>query len=131
IIEIAAFGFLGILSVYTDIDWGPVFSACLAVLLLGGTFVSVGILASSLTENQIVAVVISFFLLLTLWMIDWASQFAGPTLAAVLGHISLLQNMRDMNRGVVDTSSVVFFFSTMAFFLFLTFTVIESRRWRH
>ncbi|MDP6776683.1 MAG: ABC transporter permease, partial [Candidatus Latescibacteria bacterium] len=46
IIEIAAFGFLGILSVYTDIDWGPVFSACLAVLLLGGTFVSVGILAS-------------------------------------------------------------------------------------
>ena len=129
-IEIAAFGFLVILSAYADLDWGPILSASLAVILLGGTFVSVGILASSLTENQIVAVVISFFLLLTLWMIDWASQFAGPTLAAVLGHISLLQNMRDMNRGVVDTSSVVFFLSASAFFLFLTFTVIESRRWR-
>lgn len=129
-IEIAAFSLIGLLSIYADLDWGPIFSACLATLLLGATFISVGILASSLTENQIVAVVISFFLLLLLWMIDWSARFASPAVAQILRELSLLEHMADMNRGVIDTSDVVFFLSATTFFLFLTYTAIESRRWR-
>ena len=129
-ISIAAFSLIGLLSIYVDFDWGPILSACLATLLLGATFISVGILASSLTENQIVAVVISFFLLLLLWMIDWSAQFASPAIAQILREISLLNHMGDMNRGVIDTSDVVFFLSATVFFLFLTYTAIESRRWR-
>ncbi len=130
LIEIAAFALIGLLSVYADLDWGPILSACLAVLLLGATFISAGILASSLTENQIVAVVISFFLLLLLWMIDWSAQFSDPVLGEILRQLSILEHMRDMNRGVIDTSDVVFFLSATVFFLFLTHTVVESRRWR-
>ena len=129
-ISIAAFSLIGLLSIYADLSWGPILSACLATLLLGATFISVGILASSLTENQIVAVVISFFLLLLLWMIDWSAQFASPAIAQILREISLLNHMGDMNRGVIDTSDVVFFLSATVFFLFLTYTAIESRRWR-
>ena len=130
IIEILALSLLSILTIYTRLDWGPIFAASLAVLLVGAAFISVGILASSLTENQIVAVVISFFLLITLWLIDWASRFAGQTLAEVLRYLSFLEHIRDMVRGILDTSDAVFLVSVVAFFLFLTYSVLESRRWR-
>ena len=129
-IEAAALGFLGILSLYARLEWGPVFSGGLAVLLLGATFISVGILASSLTENQIIAVVLSFFMLILLWIIDWAARYAGDTLYVVLRFLSLLEHTRDMIRGVIDTHDVVFFLTATIFFLFVTYNVLESRRWR-
>ena len=64
LIELLAFGYIGVLAMHTRLDWGPVFSGALAVVLLGATFISVGILASSLTENQIIAAVLSFFMLI-------------------------------------------------------------------
>ncbi len=130
VIEIGALSLLGVLSMYATIEWGPILSAQLAVLLLGATFISVGVFASSVTENQIVAVVISFFLLLLLWFIDWSSRFVDPILAGILRYLSILAHMEDMNRGVIDTLDVAFFLSLTAFFLFLTYTLIESRRWR-
>ena len=125
-----AFGYIGILSTHTRLDWGPVLSGALAVVLLGATFISVGILASSLTENQIIAAVLSFFMLILLWIVDWAARFAGDMFYVVLKFLSLLEHTRDMIQGVVDTHDVVFFVSAAAFFLFLTHTVLESRRWR-
>lgn len=130
IIEVGAVSLLGVLSYYAVVEWGPILSALLAVLLLGASFISVGIFASSLTENQIVAVVISFFLLLLLWFIDWSSRFVDPVWAGILRYLSIVAHMDDMNRGVIDTMDVAFFFSLTALFLFLTHTVIESRRWR-
>jgi ABC-2 type transport system permease protein len=129
-IEFAAFMLLGMLSFYAEIDWGPVIAAYVAILLLGGTFISAGVFASSLTDNQIVAAVVSFFLLMLLWMIDWASHFTNEMLAALFRHLSILDHMQDMSRGVVDTMDIVFFLSAILFFLFLTHTVLESRNWR-
>ena len=70
-----------ILEAYGSPDWGPIFSGYLGYLFLGATFISVGILASALTENQIVAVLLSFGILLLFWLIDWSASFAGPTAA--------------------------------------------------
>ncbi len=130
LIEACAFTLLGFLSLYTDLDWGPIFSAALAVLLMGATFISVGIFASSLTENQVIAVLLSFFLLILLWVIDLAAKFSGPLVAGILRYLSYLKHMSDMTRGVIDTSDIVFFLSMTGFFMFLTYTVLESRRWR-
>jgi ABC-2 type transport system permease protein len=130
LIEIFALGYLGILSFYARIDWGPVFSGSLAILLLGGTFISVGILASSLTENQIVAAVLSFFMLILLWIVDWAARYAGDYLFVLLKFLSLVEHTRDMVHGVVDTHDVFFFLSATVFFLFVTYNVLESNRWR-
>ena len=130
LIEGMAFGYIGVLAAHAQLDWGPVFSGALGVVLIGATFISVGILASSLTENQIIAAVLSFFLLILLWIIDWAARFAGDLFFVILKFLSLLEHTRDMIRGVVDTHDVVFFVSAAAFFLFLTHTVLESRRWR-
>ena len=130
LIEICSFALLGFLSVYADLDWGPILSAALAVLLMGATFISAGILASSLTENQVIAVLLSFFLLILLWVIDLAAKFSGPLVAGILRYLSYLRHMSDMTRGVIDTSDVVFFLSMSGFFMFLTYAVLESRRWR-
>lgn len=130
LIELMAFGYIGVLATHAQLDWGPIFSGVLAVVLLGATFISVGILASSLTENQIIAAVLSFFLLILLWIIDWAARFSDDLFFVILKFLSLLEHTRDMIRGVVDTHDVVFFVSAVAFFLFLTHTVLESRRWR-
>lgn len=130
LIELMAFGYIGVLATHAQLDWGPIFSGALAVVLLGATFISVGILASSLTENQIIAAVLSFFLLILLWIIDWAARFSDDLFFVILKFLSLLEHTRDMIRGVVDTHDVVFFLSAVVFFLFLTHTVLESRRWR-
>jgi ABC-2 type transport system permease protein len=130
LIELLVFSLLGFLSFYADVNWGPVFTASLVVLLMGATFISVGILASSLTDNQIVAAVISFFMLLMLWMIDWSARFVTRTFSEILRYLSIADHMQDMTQGVIDTSDIVFYITAIFFFLFLTYTVIESRRWR-
>ena len=129
-VEAVGFTHIAILAVYGTLDWGPVLSAYVAVLLMGGAFVALGEFASALTENQIIAGVLSFFLLISLWLIDWSARFVGPAFGAVLGYLSVLEHLRDFQRGVVDTGDVAFFLSLIAFGLFLTHTVLESRRWR-
>ena len=131
LIELMGFGYIGVLAAHAQLDWGPIFSGALAVVLIGATFISVGILASSLTENQIIAAVLSFFFLILLWIIDWAARFSDDLFFVILKFLSLIEHTRDMIRGVVDTHDVVFFISAAAFFLFLTHTALESRRWRN
>lgn len=119
-----------ILEIYGSPDWGPIVSGYLGYLLLGGAFISVGILASALTENQVVAVLLSFGMLLLLWLIDWSASFAGPTAAKILQYLSFIEHLQDFQRGVIDTKDVIFYLSFIFFSLFVTSRVIESRRWR-
>ena len=122
--------FMVLLEVYGNLDWGPILSAYVGVLLMGGTFVAVGVFASSLTENQIVAAVLSFAALLIFWVIGWAASFAGPTMGKVLTYLSLVEHIGDFQKGIIDTKDVIFYLSVMFFSLFSTLTVMESRRWR-
>ncbi|MAN25019.1 MAG: ABC transporter permease [Gemmatimonadetes bacterium] len=119
-----------ILEAYGSPDWGPIFSGYLGYLFLGATFISVGILASALTENQIIAVLLSFGILLLFWLIDWSASFAGPTAAKILQYVSFIEHLEDFQRGVIDSRDIVFYLSFTFFCLFLTTRVIESRRWR-
>lgn len=98
-------------------------------ILLGASFISVGVFASSLTENQIIAVVISFVSLLIMWFMDYISQFAGGFLSKVLNWFSLLSRYEDFNKGILGLSPIVYYISFIAVFLFLTIRVIEKRRW--
>ncbi|MEW6752296.1 MAG: ABC transporter permease subunit [Candidatus Latescibacterota bacterium] len=119
-----------ILEIYGSPDWGPIFSGYLGYLLLGGAFISIGILASALTENQVVAVLLAFGVLLLFWLIDWSANFAGPTAAKVLQYLSFIEHLQDFQRGVVDTKDVIFYLSFIFLCLFATTRVLESRRWR-
>lgn len=98
-------------------------------LLLGATFISIGVFASSLTENQVIAVVISFVSLLIMWLAGSLTSMVGGIASKVLGWFSLMSRYEDFNRGILGLSPVVYYLSFMAVFLFLTIRVIEKRRW--
>lgn len=98
-------------------------------ILLGASFLSIGVFASSLTENQIVAVITSFVIMLIMWIISGVSGYFGGTIAKVLNWISLLSRYDDFNRGILNFASIVYYLSFIALMLFLTVRVIEKRRW--
>ncbi|HID95372.1 MAG TPA: ABC transporter permease [Candidatus Latescibacteria bacterium] len=122
--------FMVILEIYGSPEWGPIISSYIGTLLMGAAFISVGIFASSLTENQIVAVVISFGALLMFWVIGSAVIFTGPGAGRVFSYLSIIEHIVDFHKGVIDTKDAVFYLSFTGFFLFLTYRTVESRSWR-
>jgi len=98
-------------------------------LLVGACYVAIGVFASSLTENQIVAAIISFAILLLINIIDPIASFVGGFAAKVLDMFSLLSRYNDLNSGIFDLTSVIYYLSFTAVFLFLTTRVIDKRRW--
>ena len=92
----------------------PATSGC---VLTGATFLAVGVLVSSLTENQIVAGFGTFGVLLAFWIIGWGAEFAGGDLAAVLQYLSITEHIDTFSRGLIDTKDLVYY-------------VDRHRRWR-
>ena len=111
-------------------DMGPIFSGYLGLILYGMATLSVGIFASSLSGNQIVAAVLAMGVLLILSIIDLASTYLTGTIADMVMHISLTNHLESFARGVIDTHDIVFYFVFTSFMLFLTIRSLESRRWR-
>lgn len=114
----------------TRLDWGVVGAGYLGLLLLGAAALSLGLFASSLTENQIIAGVVGFALLLLFWVIGWVQELGAGGLGKVLQFLSLLDHYENFTRGVINTRDLVYCLSFIYFFLFLTKRQLESRRWR-
>jgi len=127
---LTATGVLG-LGAIADFQWAPIWTAYLGTLLLGGVFLSVGLLASGLTENQVIAVILSFGLLLVLWLFHWMGQLLGDSpMGQVVSYLSPLGHFDAMVNGLVNTKDLVYFAAAIVFSLFLAHRVIESQRWR-
>jgi ABC-2 type transport system permease protein len=115
---------------FTRLEWGPLLSGYLGLLLMGATFLAVGIFASSLTENQIVASITTFGILLFLWVIGWSAEYVGGPWGRVLSHLSLLDHFDTFARGVLDTKDVIYYVDVCVVALFLTLRSLEARRWK-
>jgi len=124
----------GLLSLFTfafgNPELVPILNGYLGLFLMGAAFMAIGIFFSSLTENQIVAAVLTFGALLLFWILNWASYSAAGMWRDVLNYLSFFQHFDDMTRGILDTTDLVYYFSMVFFGLFLTHSVIQSRRWR-
>ena len=124
----------GILSIFTfalgNPEIAPILSGYLGLFLMGAAFMAVGIFFSSLTENQIVSAILTFGALLLFWILNWASYSAGGFWKDVLNYLSFFQHFDDLTRGILDTTDIVYYLSFSFFGLFLTHSVIQSRRWR-
>jgi ABC-2 type transport system permease protein len=118
-----------IFAFLTRMDWGQVASGYLGVLLLGGATLALGLFASSLTANQIIAAISAFALLLLFWLIG-APQEMGSAGGGLLGALSLRDHLPNLAKGVIETKDLLFYLSFTYFFLFLTKRQLESRRWR-
>jgi len=114
---------------FGSLEWAPILTGYLGMVLLIGAFVAFGLFASSLTENQIVAAVLTFGVLLLFWLLGWAAQMGGD-LAKVFEHLSIITHLDTFLRGVVELKDVVYYLSVSALALFLTHRVLDSVRWR-
>jgi ABC-2 type transport system permease protein len=113
-----------------NLDWGPVFGGYLGLLLQGATLLAVGLMASSWTENQLVA----FFVALTiggfLFLADRFVLFLPGGIGQVFEWLSIDAHRRSMARGVIDTRDLVYFVTLTLLALMIAFRSLESRRWR-
>jgi ABC-2 type transport system permease protein len=119
-----------VLFIYGSPEWKPILTSYLGMVLLGASFLSVGLFFSSLTRNQIVAGMFTFAVLLLLWVIDWVGSLTGPTAGKIVTYLSLTGHLEDFLRGVVDTQHLVYYLSFITFGLFLTSKAVDTERWR-
>jgi ABC-2 type transport system permease protein len=122
--------YMAILFIFGNPDWRPIAAGYLGLLLMGGCFISVGLLISSLTKNQIVAGFLTFAVFLMLWVINWIGDSSGPTTRAIVTYVSITEHLDDFARGVIDTKHVIYYLSFITFGLFLTAKSVDSERWR-
>ena len=108
---------------------GPLLSGYLGIILFGAAGISVGLLASSLTSNQIVAAVTSMGILVLLVFLKPAADQVTGVASTIVSQISITTHFDDFVRGVIDTGNVVYYVSLAAVFLFLTVRCLETRRW--
>lgn len=119
-----------ILLLYGNPEVGIIAAGYLGLLLLATAFLTIGLLTSSFTENQIIAAVSCLVILLLLYVISWPAESAGPIVGVVLKYLSLTEHFSQMVKGVIDTKDLVYFGSVIALALFLTQRSVESVRWR-
>lgn len=139
---LGAVGFAGVLALNTllyaaillwlgEPDPGVLASNYLAFFLIFGTFLAAGLFMSSLTENQVVALVLAFGFNLTVWIIGWVGSLLDEgALRTTVEYISMLNHMDDMSKGVIQLEDIVYFLTFIGFFLFATVQRVEALRWR-
>ncbi len=120
----------GIVVYFARLEWGPILTGYLGLLLMGATFIAVGVFASSLTENQIVAAITTFGALLIFWILGWSADYAGGTAGKVLQFLSILEHNDSFSKGVLDTKDVLYYLNFTVLALFLTLRSLEARRWK-
>lgn len=122
---------MAVLYVYGTPASGPILTAYLGLLLYGLAIIAIGLFISTLTENQIIAAVLSFGAIMVLWLVDVMAQNSeSPTSKGLLTYLSILSHLDDFMKGVLSTSNIVFYLSLMLVALFLTYRSIDSLRWR-
>jgi ABC-2 type transport system permease protein len=137
---LAAFGLLAVLLALTlaypisvstlgNLDWGPVWAGYLALLLEGGAMLALGVLASSWTDNQLIAFFTSGMICFVFWVVSRFLPFIPSEAASVVEWLSFDYHFQDIVRGVVDSRHVIYFLSVIGFSLALAFRSLESRRW--
>jgi len=114
----------------TPPEWRPLATGVLALLLVGGCFIALGLFVSTLTKNQIVAGTLTFGLLLGIWILGWMDDPSAGPVAKAFAYLGLLTHLEDLMKGVIDLKDLVFYLSFIFFGLFLAHQSVESQRWR-
>jgi ABC-2 type transport system permease protein len=110
-----------------SIDWGPVVSGYVGMLLFSSALLAVGLTCSTLTDNQIVAFIVAFLVSAVLYYIYWLQFFVPPLLAPLVDFVSVSSHLANLSRGVIDSRDVVFYLSVTAGALLLAVRSLARR----
>ncbi len=112
-----------------ELDHGPVIGGYIGLLLMAGVYVSIGLLASSLTENQIVAFIVGLIMMFTFFMFDKVLIFVPEFMTSVIEYLGIDYHFSNIARGVIDTRDIVYFSTLLGFMLYLSVISLERRKW--
>jgi ABC-2 type transport system permease protein len=135
---VTIFGLIAVTMIYpvitshmVDFPWAPTVIAALGIFLASAVYAAMNLFASSLTDNGLIAFVLSIVFNLAIWFVGALNEsFDEPTTKKILEHLSINTHLSGLIEGTVRSSGVVFIFSLIFLFCFLTERVIESSRWR-
>ncbi|MDP2316157.1 MAG: ABC transporter permease subunit [Pseudomonadota bacterium] len=131
IIASTTFLYGGILMLLGEPDPGIMFSNYLGFILLFGTLLAIGLFTSSLTENQVVALMVSFAISLMFYILGWTGQLMDDgALKTTVEYLSMLSHFEQLSKGVLRLQDIVYFLTFIGFFLFATTQRVEALRWR-
>lgn len=114
------------------LDYGPIIGGYMGAILMGGAFLAVGIFFSSITDNQIVAFILSVVTMAVFLLIGLSDivEFFPPVLQRFVLNISLVSHFHSIARGVIDSRDILYYFSVMFLFVYFTIRSVESRKWK-
>ncbi len=122
-----------VLEVNASPDYGPILTGLTGLVLVGGLYLAIGTFASAATQNQIIAFLLTVFVIcvftIAMYFLPRAS-FVSPPWQQAMYYLNVNMQFEDFNKGLIDTSNFVYFVSGITLFLFLAVKVLESRRWR-
>jgi ABC-2 type transport system permease protein len=121
---------VAVLFWYGSPEWKPFVTSYLGLLLLGGSFLSIGLFISTLTTNQIVAYISTFSVFLMLWIVSWIGSISTGWMTDLTSYLSVVEHFDDFSKGVIDTTHVIYYLSLISFGLFLTAKSVDTERWR-
>jgi ABC-2 type transport system permease protein len=123
--------FVALLSLWGSPDYGPLFTEYLGMLLVGSLYMSIGVFASTLTRNQIIAFLVSMFIILLFTAVPYfLTQHLPIRFAGLPKYINVNTQFDDFNKGLIDLSNFVYFISGTALFLLMSVKLVESQKWR-
>jgi ABC-2 type transport system permease protein len=112
------------------LDRGPAIGGYLGVVLMGGAYVSIGVMASSLTRNPIVSFILAFVISFGLYLLGRLTQFLPQAWQGLVAYLSIDGHFENIGRGVIDSRDVIYYFSVIAVGLLVATLSLESRRWK-
>lgn len=119
-----------VLAFFAQPQWGIILSNVLGTILYGAAMIAVGLLISSLTDSQMIAAVGTFGVsLFLLYASSLATLFNSSFISAIGNGLSFYTRYYQLTTGIFDFSSIVYFISVVAVFIFLTVNVLEKKRW--
>jgi ABC-2 type transport system permease protein len=116
------------ISFVGSLDWGPVAGGYLGAVLLAGTYSSIGILASSLTRNQIVAFIISAAICILLALINQLTWVLPPAIGNVLANLGTTYHFSNIAKGVIDSRDLLYFASIIFIALYGSWLLNQEKK---
>lgn len=113
-----------------DVDQGPIIGGYLGLVLMGAGYLALGTFGSSLTENQVVAFIISWLLVFSFFLMDKVLFLLPSWLVTPLEYMSIEYHFQNISRGVIDTRDIVYYLSLITLSLVLASRSLAARRWR-
>lgn len=115
------------ISFLGDLDWGQVTGSYIGMLLIGGTFLSIGILASSLSSNQVIAFIIGFAVSFAFFIMGKVTDILPSYIRPVIEYMGIDSHWENLSRGVIDMRDIIYFFSLWIFFIYSSLIAFGRR----